>query len=148
MPILNALTATADALRAFDRVLEVTQNNVANVATPGYVKQRQMLATRPFDLDAGFQGGVYAGDLASSRDLHAEQWVRRQTALLGRDQQNVASLTALESVFDISGDYGIPNALTNLYDSFSAWAQSPSDGVARQNVIERAGNLAQAFQQT
>src|SRR5262245_61087126 len=148
MPILNSLISTAGSLRAFERALDVTQNNVVNVATPGFVKLRQTLATRPFDADSGSLGGVSAGDVVSSRDLYAEQWVRRQTVLLGRDQQSVTSLTSLESVFDISGESGIPNALTNLFDGFSAWAQSPSDGVARQNVIERAGDLAQAFHQT
>src|SRR5262245_17098805 len=108
MPIFSSLISTADALSAFNRVLEVTQNNVANVATPGFAKQRQVLSARPVDATYGAMGGVRTIDLTSSRDLYAEQWVRRQTVLLGKDQQSVSSLTSLESVFDISGDFGIP----------------------------------------
>ncbi|HEY2014050.1 MAG TPA: flagellar hook-associated protein FlgK, partial [Bryobacteraceae bacterium] len=43
---------------------------------------------------------------------------------------------------------GIPNALNNLTQSFSAWAQSPGDTVARQTVIDRATSLATTFQDT
>ena len=80
MSILSSLHSAAGALQAFDRVLEVTQYNVANVSTAGFVKQRQILASRPFDLDRGSQGGVLALGIQSSRDEYAEQAVRRQTA--------------------------------------------------------------------
>lgn len=148
MPLLNTLVSTADAMRAFDRALNVTQNNVANVNTPGYVKQRLTLSARPMDPDVGSVGGVAAGGLNSARDLYAEQAVRRQTVLLGRDQQRVNSLTALQSVFDVTGNSGVPAALNNLFGSFSAWAQSASDPIAQRNVLERAADMVQAFQHT
>src|SRR5262245_31655649 len=127
MSLLSSLLSTAGALRSYDQVLETTQNNVANASTPGYVKQRQLLASLPFDTERGSGGGVVAAGIQSSRDEYAERAVRRQTVLLGRDQQNVASFSSLETVFDISGQAGIPSALSSLYDSFSAWSQSPSD---------------------
>ena len=68
--------------------------------------------------------------------------------MLGESQQSVNSLTSLQSVFDISGEAGIAGALNNIFASFSAWAQSPTDTIARQNVIERATDVARAFQQT
>ena len=146
--ILATLGSSAGALEAIDQVLQVTQNNVANASTPGYAKQSLVLQAMPFDLSTGATGGVRAGQLQSSRDQYAEQAVRSQTTLLGNAQQNVTSLTALQSLFDVSGQSGIPNALNNLFQSFSAWAQSPSDTVARQTVLQQAGNVAAAFQQT
>lgn len=146
--LLATLGSTAGALAAYDQVLQVTQNNVANASTPGYAKQRLLLEAMPFDMSVGATGGVRAGQIQSARDQYAEQAVRRQTTLLGNAQQNVASLTTLESTLDISGQSGIPLALNNLSQSFSAWAQSPNDTVARQNVLDRAAGLATAFQQT
>src|SRR5262249_17448134 len=148
MSILATLASSANALSVFDRVLEVTQNNVANASTPGYVKQRQSLLAMPFDPSVGLDGGVWMGDVESSRNEYADQAVRRQTTLLGNAQQDVNSLTSLQSLFDISGNSGIPKGLNELFESFSAWAQSPNDTIARQTVIERATDLADDFRQT
>ena len=148
MSIFSSLVAATGSLTAYSRALEATQNNVTNQATPGYAKQRQTLESLGFDSNLGSGGGVRAGQLQSSRDEYLEQAVRRQTVAYGKGKQDVSSLTALQSAFDISGNSGIPNALSNLFDSFSAWAQSPSSSTAKQTVINRATDLATAFHQT
>jgi flagellar hook-associated protein 1 FlgK len=146
--ILSTLLMSAGAMNAFDKALQVTQNNVANASTPGYASQIQTLIAQDFSPQAGASGGVIAGAVQSSRDDFAEQAVRRQAGLLGEANQNVDSFTSLQSNFDISGDAGLPNALNNLFQAFSAWGQTPNDGNARQAVIDQAGSVAEAFQQT
>jgi flagellar hook-associated protein 1 FlgK len=146
--ILSSLISSAGALKTYDQVLQVTQNNVANADTPGFVKHRQAILAMPFDPDGGLSGGVRAGEVLSARSAYADQAVRSQLFLLGQSQQETNSLTALESLFDVSGKSGIPSALNQLFSSFSAWAQSPTDSVARQTVLERAGDVADAFQET
>lgn len=145
--LLSSLGNSAVALDAYDQVLAVMQNNVANASTPGYAKQSLPLEAMPLDLALGSSGGVRAGKVQSARDEFAEQAVRRQTVELGQAQQNVNSLTALQSQFDVSGTAGISNALNNLFQSFSAWGQAPSDTTARENVIDRAKAVASSFQQ-
>src|SRR5436190_23396843 len=98
--ILNSLIASAGALQAYDQVLQVTQNNVANASTPGYVKHRQTLLAMPFDPAAGLGGGVRAGEVESARSAYADQSVRRQTSLLGQAEQDVQGLQELQSAFD------------------------------------------------
>src|SRR5579862_4630077 len=132
--LLSSLINTANTLDVYTQVLDVTQNNVANASTPGYAKQTQLLDALPFDPAGGATGGVKAGQVVSARNQFAEQAVRRQTTLFGEAQQNVTSLTSLQSVFDITGKSGIPAALNNLFQSFSAWGQSPGDTNARQTV--------------
>jgi flagellar hook-associated protein 1 FlgK len=145
--LLSTLLASSSALNAYEQVLEVTQSNVANSSTPGYAKQTQELYALPLNPSLGVTGGVKAGVVQDSRDQYAEQNVWRQSVSLGQANQNVSSLTALQSLFDISGDTGIPKALNNLFSSFSAWGQSPTDTEARQTVIDNATNLANSFQQ-
>src|SRR5690242_13726620 len=106
--LLNSLVSSSGALAAFDRVLEVAQNNVANASTPGFVKHRQSLVALPFAPDAGLTGGVRAGEVQTARSLYADQAVRSQLSLLGQAQQDVQSLTALQSNFDATGESGIP----------------------------------------
>lgn len=146
--LMASLMSTANALDAYSQVLDVTQNNVANASTPGYAKQREYLQAMRFDPTLGFPGGVRTGQVQSSRNEFAEQAVRKQTTMLGQAQQNVSSLTPLQSAFDITGNSGIPSALDNLMQSFSAWGQTPTSTVARQTVLQRATDLATAFQQT
>lgn len=146
--LLASLVTSAHALSAYNRVLDVTQNNVANASTPGYAKQVQELEAMPFDPYLGTLGGVTTGAVVSSRNQFCEQAVRQQTTLLGAAQQNVNSLTSLQAQFDISDNAGLPCALNNFFQAASAWGQSPNDTVARQTVIARAADVAQAFQQS
>ena len=144
--LLATLLNSASALDAYDRVLEVTQNNVVNASTPGYARLTLPLQALPFDPAAGLSGGVLPGNLQSARDEYSEQAVRRQNTALGREQQATASLSSLQPIFDISGNSGIPNALNRFFQSASAWGESPSSTAARQTEIDRATELAQTFQ--
>jgi flagellar hook-associated protein 1 FlgK len=145
--LLASLASSAGTLEAYGRVLETAQNNVANASTAGYAKQRLELYALPFDPDGGVTGGVGTGKVVSARNEFAEQAVRQQTSGMGYQKQLVDSLTALQSNFDISGNQGIPRALNNLLQSFSAWGATPDNQAARQTVIQRATDLAQSFQQ-
>src|SRR5579872_5256743 len=144
--LIAMLSDSASALGAYDRVLEVSQSNVANASTPGYAKQTLLLEALPFDPSQGLPGGVRAGSMQSTRNEYAEQAVRRQTTLLVQQQQAATSLTSLQAIFDISGTTGIPNALNQFFQSLSAWGQDLGSTAARQTVIERATNVAQNFQ--
>ena len=145
--LLATLTSSAGTLQAYGRVLETTQNNVANASTPGYAKQRLQMYSLPFDPEGGLTGGVAAGNVVSARNEFAEQAVRQQTSGLGYEQQLVESMTAVQANFDISGNQGIPQALNNLLQSFSAWGATPDNQAARQTVVQRATDLAQSFQE-
>jgi flagellar hook-associated protein 1 FlgK len=145
--ILAALLSSAYSLDTYNQVLTVTQNNVANASTPGYAKQSLPLESVAFDLQGG-AGGVRPGELESARNEYAEQAVRRQQSVLGFDQQKVNSLTALEGLFDVTGDTGIPKALNGFFQAASAWAASPTNQAARQTFLSQAQAVASTFQKT
>ena len=84
----------------------------------------------------------------SARNQYSERAVRSATTALGAANQNVQSLTSVQSVFDVTGNSGLPYALNNLFQSFSAWAQSPTGTVERQSVVQQASAVASAFAQT
>jgi len=146
--ITSSLMSASGALDAFTEALSVVENNVANASTPDYASQSEDFVPLELNPSQGLPGGVKAGQLISSRDEYAEQAVQQQTTLLGQAQQDVNSLTSIQSLFDISGNSGIPAALNNLFSAFSAWGQTPDSSVAQQNVIQQATAVANAFQQT
>jgi flagellar hook-associated protein 1 FlgK len=146
MSLFSSLSASADALRVYERGLEVTQNNVNNASRNGYARQRLSIESLPFQPADGLPGGIRAGDIQSARNLYADQEVRRQLEALGRFQQKAEMLHALENGFDITGQGGVAGALNGLFQSFSAWSVSPNSLTARQAVLDAARGVSQAFQ--
>jgi flagellar hook-associated protein 1 FlgK len=145
---LSSLGATANALRVFEKALTVTQNNVANASTPGFAKQTLYLEAVPFAPDLGLPGGVRAARLESARQEYAERAVQVRQSIHSRSEETAAALSRIEGLFDVSGEAGLPGALTALFASITSWSVAPNDTVARQAVLERARDLASRFRET
>ena len=146
--LFASIAAASGSLGAFERALEVTQNNVTNSSTPGYARQSQILEAASFSADGSLAGGVTAGALMSARDDYAEQEVWSRLDNLGYSSQKQTTLGPIESSFDISGNGGVFGAMNNLFQSFSAWSMSPDSSAARATVLDAAGQMARSFQQT
>lgn len=144
--LFTSLLSSANGLRAYEQALAVTQNNVTNASTPGFVKQTQSLEALPFDLTVGLPGGVRAGPVVSSRDGYAERAVRDQQTSFGFSNQKTTNLTPLETSFSLSGTSGIAPSISNLFQSFSRLSVNPNDTASRQAVLQQAGVVAQSFQ--
>lgn len=144
--LFGALGSAGESLRAFQRAVEVTQNNVTNANSPGYAKQVPGMSSLPFEPANGLTGGVQ--ELTeSSRNEFAEAAVQQQTSKLGEFQQLQTSLSALQSVFDVSANSAVPSALNQLFQSFSAWSTQPDNANYRNGVLSAASQVATAFQQ-
>lgn len=146
--LLTSLFNTARAMQVYDRQLATVQNNIANASTPGYVRQIETVEASPFQLDVGLAGGINPGVVISARSDYAEETVRRQQSLLGQADQKATDLAQLEPQFSLTSPYNISNSITGFFQSFSQLSVNPNDTVARQTVIDRAGALASAFNQT
>lgn len=146
--LLASLNSAALSLRAYERALATVQNNVANASTPGYARQQVDLVAQAFQPDLELPGGVAVSDLVSTRDEHAERLVRRQGSLYGRLSQMATTLARLEAVLNIRDGSGIAGALDRLFSAFGALAVTPNDLGARENVLGRAREAAQAFRWT
>lgn len=133
------------AMRIFERGLAVVQNNVTNVNTPGYARQRLELASLRFEPDIGVSGGVAAAGIRDSRSSAAEEGVRRQLAPFADSQETIRQLERLEPVFQIGAGSGLAASLDSFFQSFSALSVTPNDASSRQIALERAATLAGSF---
>jgi flagellar hook-associated protein 1 FlgK len=143
-----SLINAATALQAYTAALDVTQNNVTNVNTPGYAKQLVSLEAQPFDLSTGAPGGVALGPTQSSRSQFAEQSVRDQQTAHAYQQQKASDLGTAQNFFSLSNTSGIAPAISGLFQSLSQLSVTPNDTVARQTVLNNAATLAQNFKDT
>ena len=146
--LLASLLSSAGTLEAYGRVLETAQNNVSNASTPGYAKQSISLHALAFDPAAAPPAACGRVNCRTRATNTPRPRCGRRPRRSGYQDQTVNSLTEIEARFDISGNSGIPLALNNMLQSFSAWATTPGNTAVRQTVVERASELADAFNQT
>jgi flagellar hook-associated protein 1 len=142
--LFATLQTAANALEVFERATGVVQSNVSNASTPGYVSQSLTLGSDAFGSSDGWLGGVEAAGIRDSRNQFAEQSVWDQNQALGSATAKDSNLSLLQSLVDVSGQNGIPGALSNLYSAFSAWSAKPDDGNAQASVIAAAQKVASA----
>ena len=141
--LFSALNSASSALDAFQRAVDVTQNNVTNANSVGYAKQIPTFIAE--DFEGNGSGGV-AEQTEDGRNQFADIAVRQQLSLQGAAQQLQTSLTPLQNVFDVSSSSPIPSALNQLFTSFSQWSTQPSDPIYQTAVISAAQQTAAAFQ--
>ncbi|MBV8810438.1 MAG: flagellar hook-associated protein FlgK [Acidobacteriaceae bacterium] len=145
--LFTALGTASNGLDVLEKAIGVTQNNVSNASTPGYVTQTLNLSASPFAPTENLWGGVEANGIQSSRDIYAEQAVWNANEQAGATTAESSSLSLLQNRFDVSGKTGIPGALSALYSAFSAWSSNPTGATSQQQVLTAAQNVAQSFNQ-
>jgi flagellar hook-associated protein 1 FlgK len=148
MSLFVTLRSVAETMRAYERGMTISQNNVANAYTPGYARQVQSLQARPFDLRQGRMGGVESGLMINSRSGFAERNVWRESSLTAEYSARRDRLMALEASFPIQEGAGVPAALDRFFGSFSEASVSPNSPVFRLTILQRARDLAARFQES
>jgi flagellar hook-associated protein 1 len=144
--LFSALNTAGQSLQAFERAIDVTQNNVTNANSPGYSELTPELISLPFQPGTGLAGGV-AEQTHDTRSAYADTAVQQQLSLQGTFQQLQTTLAPLQSVFDVSSSSAIPSALNQLFQSFSQWSTQPNNANYQNSVISAAKQTASAFQQ-
>lgn len=144
--LFSALTSAGQSLEAFQRAIDVTENNVTNANSPGYADQVPQLISQDYQDGNGLNGGVQ--ELTQdTRNSYADTAVQQQLSLQGMYQQLQTTLAPLQNVFDVSSTSIIPSALNQLFQSFSQWSTDPNNANYQASVIDAAQQTASAFQQ-
>jgi flagellar hook-associated protein 1 FlgK len=145
------------ALQANAYVLDTIGNNIANVNTPGYSRQRVELrpsestsiavksTTAPF---ASLGTGVSVYNVERMRNEFYDAQMRNTLGEYGTWTQQSVTYSTVESIFNEPSDVGISANLQAFWDSWYAVQQDPSDSGARSNVISTAEQLAQSLKLT
>lgn len=137
----------SNALRSFQRALDITGHNIANVNTPGYSRQVVDFGTQ--DLQGFWSNGrqwmgsgVGITSVNRIRDMFLDARMREGQADLGRYQMLAGSLKQIEGVFNEPSDNGISSALNKFFDAWSGLASNPNDPGAKLQVKLAGETLA------
>ena len=143
----QGIESSRRALSAFQRSLDTTGHNIANVNTKGFSRQRAELGvSTPNTYVAGrtinIGSGVNLVQISRSRDTFLESRRQDVNGDQGRAEAGLSLLERVQSSFlDVSGK-GISSALDSFYNSWSSLANDPSSTTNRQQVLSSARDLS------
>ncbi len=149
----TGIDIASTALRAFQRALDVTGNNISNVDTPGYTRQSvdftQMQASDFFSVHRQSLGsGVGIEQVNRIRDAFLDARKLASTSDLGMSQMLSDSLNQVQSVMNDTNGTGIATALDNFFNAWSALAANPNEPTLKVQVQQAGQTLADRVRST
>lgn len=147
----HTIGTMSTALRAFQRELDVTGHNLANVNTPGYTRQTADLkANDPSNLGRSFTmgNGVSVASVSRIRDMFLDARQNEVGADQGRLNAQANGLAEIESIVADPGAAGIDDALTAFFDSWSALSGNPAQAGLRQQALQAGQTLTDRVRST
>ena len=128
----DILNIGTQALLANQIALQTTGNNIANVNTVGYSRQSaQMVAVGGQYTGSGYIGqGVAVQTITRNYDTYLTRQATLTSSTQAGDQSMSNNMQQLENLFS-GGTDGLGAAISNMLNSFSDVASTPSDLTAR-----------------
>lgn len=154
MSSFGSLNIAYSGLNAHQKRIDVIGENIANVNTRGYNRQRVELTpvdTLARGLIAGvarMSGGVEVNDIARLRNKTLSDHARNQDATAAARTKSAETLQQLEQIVGGLNPGGLHDQMSALFNSFDDLAASPEDPAMRQVVLQRADAVAQGFTRT
>ena len=150
MPNISGLLNMAgNALLAHQQAMNIAGNNIANVNTPGYSRQKLIMASsRPQQSAIGLIGdGVDAVRVERVYDRFVGIQINTESQSLGRWQAQQQVLESVEIIFDESDGFGLSQAISDYFNAWQTLSMDPENQIPRQMVISKGEVLANTFQQ-
>ncbi len=150
MPNISGLLNMAgNALLAHQQAIHIAGNNIANVNTPGYSRQKLIMASsRPQQSAIGLIGdGVDAVRVERVYDRFVGIQINTESQSLGRWQAQQQVLAGVEIIFDESDGFGLSQAISDYFNAWQTLSMDPESQTPRQMVISKGEVLATTFQQ-
>ncbi len=148
MSTFSALNAATTALGAQRRGLDVTGQNIANVNTEGYSRQRVDLQAIGGSVVPAFHStspgigqGVNADDVIRIRDAFLEGRGHIERANSARLTVETDTYRLVEQAFREPGSTGLQSLMSDMWSGWQDVAVNPRDPAARGQVLKRLETL-------
>lgn len=135
------------SLQAQQVAMQVTGNNIANINTAGYTRQRAVMSTAcPTNTSAGMVGtGVDVTDIETVRDRFLEMRVSQGLQKSSKEDGLYSTLEQVQALFNL-GEKGLQEGIGRFFNSFSTLAMNPESTSLRNSVVSAAQNLSSLMQ--
>lgn len=135
MSLLNIGTS---AVMANNTLLSTTSNNIANINTPGYVRQRTEFVSQQLGL------GVGQGTTERLVSEFTQKQLRRDTTTASYSAQYLAEANRLDALFSNAAN-SIATGMNNLFQQLQTANNDPTQLSNRQLVIGTSQSLLDQF---
>ncbi|MCK5077440.1 MAG: flagellar hook-associated protein FlgK, partial [Calditrichia bacterium] len=145
--IFQSLEIARKALWTSQAALNITANNIANINTPGYSRQRaELSSSSPIDFGFGPIGtGVLINSITRSRSALLDGNLRVSYTRSGYAQTEETMLTQLDSILREPGEGGLANIMNEFFNEWSNAANNPESSSSRDVLLQKGINLANTF---
>jgi len=144
----GGINTALSALWAQRRGLDVTGENIANVNTEGYSRQRVQMQqnlssvkARSYATTDGIGEGVRVSGVERMRSEFLENRARTEHGQSAYLQSQAGSLGAIEDMFAEPSDTALQSQLHDMWDGWNDVANNPQVPAARSAVLQQAGTV-------
>lgn len=150
IPTFAAFQTASRALTASQTLLNITGNNISNVNTEGYTRQRvDLTSLSNTSLNQKFantnktstSAGVEATGVSQIRDTFLDARYRTENADNGMYTELSSGLSDLESIFDEISTDGLQAQLSDFAKTLETFSESPTDDAVALTVRTSAQSL-------
>ena len=148
--IANLLNIASTALMTQQKAIDITGNNIANVNTEGYSRQRlNMEQNSPVrDQNSTMSTGVRANQkIQRYYDGFITAQLNGENENLGRWEAQKTALEKVEVLFDEVSGYGLGTAMADYWNSWQDVINNPSGHVERTSLLSAGQYMANTFNQ-
>ncbi len=144
---LTIFDSAVTAMSANGVGLSVTANNIANVNTPGFSRQKVVFAPITPQSTAGLQigRGVSVESIQRVFDAFTEQQYRDAASVRSKTDTSAETLGGVESVMNEPGDAGLSSYLSNFYNAWHDVSNAPEQSGPRSTLLGKAQILIDRF---
>lgn len=152
MSEFSAIQSALSGLLAHRRAIDVIGQNITNVNTEGYTRQRVDLAAVGSSVGSArwstyqaFNGGVTIEGINRIRDQFLDVRQRREAAADAAASQQATILSSIEGLMPEPSTTGLSAQLAAFWGAWDDAAANPASIPARSAVLSQAATLAQTF---
>jgi len=146
--LIRILDIARRALHAHQSAMNTASNNIANVNTIGYSRQRvNLAATRTVLTSSGLLGtGVKVEGIERIRDKFIDKQLQSERPEFKMNEFKSEGLHFVEEIFNEPSEFGLNRLVADFFNAFQDLANDPESVAARAVVKEKAVTLTNGFQ--
>ncbi len=145
--LMGSMSIALGALKNSQEALDVTSNNIANLNTPGYSRQRANFSEAdPIGFGhLQFGTGAQIVNIQSIRDQALEFRINAETQQQSGLDSFLAPMQQVQSTFNEAAGTGLQGAISGFFNSLSQLSTNPANVPLRQSVLTAGQTMSSAF---
>jgi flagellar hook-associated protein 1 FlgK len=149
MSLLGIFSIAQTAMVAQKVAIEVTSENIANVNTPGYSRQRTIMVTAPTTTANGLPlgTGVRVSQVQRSYDDMLQKLLKTENSTYGEASAEQTAMTRVEQLFNDLTSTGLGKSMQDYFNAWQDLSVNPQGSAERQAVLSTGKLVSDNFNQ-